>query len=61
MMDGSLGRNNPLAHIVINFDEQRGLASQHLNKITVLQQELKIEEQRLMQLIRKHGLGIFSC
>ncbi len=61
MMDSSLGKNNPLAHIVINFDEQRRLASQHLNKITVLQQELKTEERRLMRLIRSHGLGIFSC
>lgn len=60
-MDGSLGRNNPLAHIVINFEEQRRLASQHLNEITLLQQKLKTAEQRLMQLIRKHGLGIFSC
>ena len=61
MMDNSLGKSNPIAHIVINFDEQRRLATQHLNKITVLQQELKTEEQRLMQLIRNHGLGIFSC
>jgi len=60
-MDRSLGKNNALAHIVINFDEQRRLASQHLNKITVLQQELRAEELRLMRLIRNHGLGIFSC
>jgi hypothetical protein len=61
MMDSLLGRNNPLSHIVVNFDEQRRLASRHLNKITALQEELKSEERRLMQLISQHGLDIVSC
>ncbi len=61
MVCGQLGKNNPVEDIVLSFDEQRRLANQYLNRITCLQEELSMEEKKLIQLLQRYGLGIFSC
>ncbi len=48
-------------YTALDFDEQRRLASQYLNRITYLQEEIALEEKKLLQLLRTYGLGIFSC
>ncbi len=60
-MSGHSEKYNPVTHLNISFDEQRRLASCHLNRITSLQEELETEGARLRKLVKQYGLGVFSC
>jgi len=44
----------------INFKEQQKLANQCLNKITMLQKQLNMEEEKLMQLLKNSATAIYD-
>jgi hypothetical protein len=44
----------------VYYEEQQKLAEQYLHKITLLQELLKIEEQKLIQLLRDCGVWVVN-
>lgn len=58
-MIDQLKTNNPVKkYNFVTYPEQCKQADQHLSRITMLQEQLNIEEAQLLQLLKDCGVGV---